>query len=135
MWPFGKGAESGKKKALVVDDDAVIRALIGDLLEAEGFEVLDAANGKDAVDIARARRPALIVMDINMPVMTGPQALDLIRHDPATKDIPVVIITAGQRGPAEQKAKAEGRPRLLFKPFNVNDLVSSVQEAMEGARS
>ena len=119
MWPFGKGAESGKKKALVVDDDAVIRALIGDLLEAEGFEVLDAANGKDAVEIARARRPALIVMDINMPVMTGPQALDLIRHDPATKDIPVVMCSSEDTMDSVDKCLTLGANDYVVKPFEM----------------
>ena len=118
MWPFDSKA-SGKKKALVVDDDAVIRALIGDLLEAEGFEVLDAANGKDAVEIARAQRPALIVMDINMPVMTGPEALDRMRRDPLTKDIPVVMCSSEDTMDSVDKCLTLGANDYIVKPFEM----------------
>ncbi|MEK7744911.1 MAG: response regulator [Elusimicrobiota bacterium] len=118
MWPFDSKA-SGKKKALVVDDDAVIRALIGDLLEAEGFEVLDAANGKDAVEIARAQRPALIVMDINMPVMTGPEALDRMRRDPLTKDIPVVMCSSEDTMDSVDKCLTLGANDYVVKPFEM----------------
>ena len=118
MWPFDPKT-SGKKKALVVDDDAAIRALIGDLLESEGFEVLDAANGKDAVEIARAHRPALIVMDINMPVMTGPEALDKMRHDPSTKDIPVIMCSSEDTMDSVDKCLTLGANDYVVKPFEM----------------
>jgi CheY-like chemotaxis protein len=78
---------------LVADDEKDIRTILRTKLEASGFRVIEAENGQDAIDKCRLERPALVVMDVRMPVMSGTEAVSRIKEDPSLKDIKIVFLS------------------------------------------
>jgi len=78
---------------LVADDDAKIRTILTTKLKAEGIRIVEAENGQDAIDKCRQERPDLIVMDVRMPVMSGTEAMSIIKEDPKLSGIPVVFLS------------------------------------------
>lgn len=108
---------------LVVDDDADIRGLIHVALEMEGYEVSLAKNGQEAVDRIAENRPDLVLLDLQMPVMSGQQVLEWLRT--AQVRIPVVFMSAGYRVSLE--AGTHGADAYLAKPFDLDDVVHTVQ--------
>ncbi len=114
------------KKILMADDDEVILKVAKFNLEKAGYEVVTAANGGDAVEMAKMEQPDLIILDIMMPVMDGYTALLKLKGYEETKDIPVIILTA-QEGEMYAKISLEmGVVEHLNKPFNPNELVEKV---------
>lgn len=81
------------KRVLIVDDDESVRLFVAGVMEAEGWEILEALNGQQAVDRAEAEKPDLIVLDVNMPVMDGFTAFRLLRESPFTGTIPIIMLT------------------------------------------
>ena len=82
-----------KKKVLIVDDEPNVRRLSRTIL-SKNFDVVEAEDGKQAIDIANAQQPDVILMDMMMPRMDGLTACHAIKKDPATKSIPVIMVTA-----------------------------------------
>lgn len=82
------------KKVLVVDDDESVRLFVAGIMEAEGWEAIEALNGQQALDKAESESPDLIVLDVNMPVMDGFTAFKLLRESPFTDKIPIIMLTA-----------------------------------------
>lgn len=121
------GVDSGAALVLVVDDDANIRQMIQWTLEDEGFPVETAADGQQAVEQARRRKPDLMILDINMPVMDG-YAVAAALHAAYGDDIPIITLTAA--GQVADKARAVGAVDYLSKPFEIDDLVHSVWRAL-----
>jgi two-component system alkaline phosphatase synthesis response regulator PhoP len=114
-------------KVLVVDDEEYIQHILNFSLGAEGFEVITAADGEEAVTIARSERPDIIVLDIMMPKMDGYEACKQIKGDPHTKDIPVILLTAKGRE-ADRKLGAEaGADDYVVKPFSPGRLIERVE--------
>lgn len=85
--------DSGKKTVLIVDDEDHVRSLLNRIL-SNSFNVIEALDGQQAVDIAQSEHPDAILMDIMMPKMNGDVACHIIKSDPATSDIPVIMLTA-----------------------------------------
>ena len=108
---------------LVVDDEVYIVGLIVDLLHDEGYIVRSALNGADALQIIAEQRPALILMDMYMPQMTGMMMLDHLRSQ-GISDIPVILMTASP-GAAEQFGTI-ANVDFLAKPFDIEELLVSV---------
>lgn len=108
-------------RVLVVDDERDLRDGIAEVLEEVGHEVVTAANGAEALDRARQFGPAVILLDLMMPVMNGWQFLDAQNHDDVLCRIPVVVVSAASRG-ASSPAVVEHLP----KPFSVPRLLSVV---------
>lgn len=107
---------------LVVDDDLAIRQAITMILESEDYEVATAADGVEALDRIAELRPAVVLLDLQMPVLTGWDVMTRLREEGAT--VPVVVMTAGYRAQAEAAAhKAAG---YLAKPFELDDVLSVV---------
>ena len=116
---------------LCADDDEDILSLVALRLERAGFEVVTAADGDQAVEHARARRPALAVLDVMMPKRTGYEVLAELRGDEVLREMKVILLSARvQEGDVEQGMKA-GADAYLAKPFKAQDLVSKVQELLE----
>ena len=109
---------------LVVEDDGAIRGSLHEILAGEGIPMRSTANGQEALDLIAAQgRPALILLDLMMPVMDGATFLEHQRADPALAEIPVVIMTASQRGElAHLRAAA-----LLRKPFTIHQLLEILE--------
>src|SRR6266550_126564 len=86
-------ASSEKCRVLVVDDDQKIRALLTELIECEGYEVVSAADGGNAWEIVQSFEPDLVISDVVMPVLDGVELCRLIKQDVRTADIPVILIS------------------------------------------
>ncbi|MBF0464915.1 MAG: response regulator [Nitrospirae bacterium] len=115
------------KNILVVDDQAHIRSLLKYELEAAGYNVREAADGIEAVNDARENRPDLIILDIMMPVMNGIDAAAVLKSNPATGDIPIIVLSILED---ENKGYRVGVDRYLKKPINVPALLSEVQSLL-----
>src|SRR5438105_7661079 len=114
-------------QVLVVDDDAAIRNLITEVLVEEGFAVADAANGREALDRIAAHLPGLVLLDLQMPVMSGWEALMALQvaHVP----VPVVLMSAGVR--VQQEAERQHAAGYLAKPFVLEELVAVVARFLQ----
>jgi CheY-like chemotaxis protein len=113
-----------KKIILLVDDSSMIRHVAGKILRELGHEVVIAQNGKEAYEMARMYKPALIIMDVEMPVMDGIQATACIKSDPAISHIPVLIFTSLGGEDDVKRAKDAGCQGILSKPIG-KDLMQS----------
>jgi len=119
-------------KVMAVDDASIMRRIIGRTVQEMGGEFLEAENGKQAIDVLAAHpgEVNLIFMDWNMPVMTGFEALQQIKSNPATKDIPIVMATT-EAGKADiLKAISAGASAYIVKPFQKETLVAKIKEIM-----
>ena len=115
---------------LCADDDEDILSLVSLRLRRAGFEVATAADGEQAVEIARSRRPVLAVLDVMMPKRTGYEVLAAVRADESLRGMKVILLSARvQEGDIAQGMDA-GADAYLAKPFKAQDLVSKVEELL-----
>jgi two-component system cell cycle response regulator DivK len=115
---------------LVVEDKETNRKLVRDVLGFRGYEVLEATTAEDGLAMARARKPDLILMDIQLPVMDGVTALRHLRADPATCNIPVVALTASAMPDEREKILSAGFDGYETKPIGVKRLEEVVREGL-----
>jgi len=114
-------------KILVVDDELFHAEMIKSLFENRvGCRVSSASNGLDAIDMMTEERPDLILMDLNMPQMNGYECCQIIKLDPALKDIPVIMLTASGDDVSRERAALAGCDDYLTKPVNMRDLLNKV---------
>jgi DNA-binding response OmpR family regulator len=109
---------------LVVDDDPAIRGLVADALKGEGYAVDLAANGREALDAMRVRRPATIILDLMMPVMDGFSFMEACHQERLCDDVPIVVISAVQD--AIDRIHEVPVHACIAKPFDLDDLVRTV---------
>jgi CheY-like chemotaxis protein len=109
---------------LVVDDDPAIRGLVGDALRGEGYAVDLAAHGREALEAMRVRRPAMVVLDLMMPVMDGFSFIEECHRERLCVDVPIVVISAVQD--ALRRITEVPVHACLAKPFDLDDLVRLV---------
>jgi len=116
---------------LVVDDMIDLRDAIAVLLEVEGYEVVDAANGREALKYLQtnAGRVAAIVLDLAMPVMDGWQFLNERRQDPSLSDIPTIVVTGVSD--AKRRQRELGDITVFGKPFHFDELIRELRRALE----
>jgi CheY-like chemotaxis protein len=114
-------------RVLVVDDEPFMIRLIQIVLERDGYKMVKAANGSEAVEAARRERPALIIMDGMMPKMDGLTALRLLKQDPTTEDIPVILLTANPNRFSREDAVSSGATVFLTKPFSPTQLLGEIR--------
>jgi CheY-like chemotaxis protein len=118
---------------LVVDDFEDNRAMYAVYLTYSGYEVIEAADGVEAVDLATGRLPDLIVMDLSLPLMDGWEATRRLKADPRTQHIPIVALTGHALAPHSRDAEKAGCDAFLSKPCLPEMLVEKVQELMRAA--
>jgi CheY-like chemotaxis protein len=118
-------------RILVADDEPHIRKLVTFTLKTKGYEVLEAADGGEALEAARTGAPDLILLDVMMPVMTGYDVLDRLKADPATADIPVIILSAKSQAAEVQEGLARGALEYISKPFTPKELAQRVADMLE----
>ncbi len=111
-------------RILIVDDDRGIRELLAELLGTEGYEVLQAANGAQAVELARAEQPDLILMDLMMPVLDGADAMTILKRDPRTCDSRIIAMSAGRN--LRHQVDDGLADSFLAKPFDLDRLLADV---------
>ena len=118
-------------RVLVVDDDAPIRLLCRVNLEAEGMEVIEAADGTDGLEKARSASPDVVLLDVMLPKLDGWRVAEALLEDPSTGEIPIVFLTAR----AELRDQARGRELggidYITKPFNPVELADVIRELLD----
>jgi two-component system alkaline phosphatase synthesis response regulator PhoP/two-component system response regulator VicR len=119
-----------EKHILAVDDERFIRRLVEVNLQRAGYRVTTAADGAEALEVARADRPDLIVLDVLMPRVDGFEALRRLKADPATAEIPVVMLTARAQDADLFKGYQYGADLYLTKPFNPVELLTFVNRIL-----
>jgi two-component system phosphate regulon response regulator PhoB len=115
---------SRKPLVLIADDDPDILLLLSVTLERDGWEVISAANGLRAHEVALERRPNLVVLDLMMPGIDGCEVARRLRADDATKDVPILIVTAFAEESQAARALEAGADAYMKKPFSPRDLLT-----------
>jgi CheY-like chemotaxis protein len=115
---------------LIADDQTDVVGLVRALLEWEGYTVIEASDGTDALVQARTRKPDLIVMDVRMPKMNGLEVLELLRADPALVNIPVVMLSVLTNYPEVRTALERGAVAYLAKPFELPEMARLVEHVL-----
>jgi CheY-like chemotaxis protein len=121
-----------QQRALVVEDDTVIRAVLVETLVDEGWEVREAIDGQTALECLEQWRPSVIVLDLAMPTMDGWAFRAEQRRRGVCTDVPLVIVSASRE--VEVRAHELEPFAVLLKPFDLNDLIRAVHEAAAEAR-
>ena len=113
---------------LIVEDDSRNLKLIRDLLQIRGYTTFEATNGKQGVDMARAKMPDLILMDIQMPLMDGFEAISILKADPVTKSITIIALTAFAMQGDREKCMEAGFNDYITKPLDTRAFMTKVKE-------
>ncbi|MBU3911202.1 MAG: response regulator [Candidatus Omnitrophica bacterium] len=116
------------RRVLIVDDEPELAKIVQVRLAADGYEVIRAENGQEALDKAESEKPELILLDVMMPKMHGLEALRRLKEKPETKDIPVVMLTAKDDKEAVSEASSLGAKDYITKPFNTEALLAAVKK-------
>jgi two-component system cell cycle response regulator DivK len=116
------------RRILVVEDQEDNRQILRDLLGSVGYEMDEAENGEQALAAVKARRPDLILMDIQLPVLDGYEATRRIKADPQLKSIPIIVVTSYALSGDEAKARASGCDAYVTKPYSPRQLLAKIKE-------
>ena len=116
------------RRILVIEDQEDNRRILRDLLTSAGYEVLEARTGEAGVLAAEAERPALILMDIQLPGLDGYEATRRIKANPALRPIPIIAVTSYALSGDEVKAREAGCDAYVTKPFSPRALLATVRE-------
>lgn len=119
-------------KVLICDNEAPLRALVRGALELGEYEILEAHDGDESVELARACEPDLIVLDMMMPGRTGLEVLTELRGEERFAATPVIMLTARAQAQDRNAAVAAGVSRFLPKPFSPLELASVVEDLLDG---
>ena len=114
------------KTILVVEDAPLNMKLIREILTYRGDTVFEAANGREGVDLAIEKKPDLILMDIQMPVMDGMEAAQIIKANPSTRHIPIVALTGYAMDGDKKRMHEAGCDGYLSKPFKIKELLLAI---------
>lgn len=125
------GPQQRRPRVLVVDDDAALRLLCATVLGLEGYEVIEAANGKEALDLARTAAPDVMLLDISMPLLDGFGVAAALREDRRTRELPFVFLT-GELDPQVIKQGGEvGAAGFFTKPFDPVAVAAYIRHIVE----
>lgn len=116
------------KRILVVEDQEDNRQILRDLLASAGFDMIEAWDGEAGLKSAAAERPDLILMDIQLPLLDGYEAMRRLKADPALSAIPIIAITSYALSGDEDKARAAGCDAYFAKPFSPRVLLAKIRE-------
>ncbi|MCC7486682.1 MAG: response regulator [Burkholderiales bacterium] len=119
---------------LIVEDNEKNLKLVRDVLQVKGYETVDAGTGEDGVRVAREKKPDLVLMDIQLPGMSGIDALKALRADPETAAIPVVAITASVMQTDRQQIVGAGFDGFIEKPVNLKNLLDTVSGTVKARK-
>lgn len=121
-------------RILVCDNEAVLRALVRDALATGDYDIVEARDGDESVEVAKASEPDLIVLDMMMPGRSGLEVLEELRAEPHFSETPVIMLTARAQAADRQAAADAGASHFLPKPFSPLALASLVEELLNGHR-
>ena len=123
--------EAGRKTVLIVEDNELNLKLFTDLLEARGYAVISTQDGMQALDLAREHLPDLILMDIQLPEVSGIDVTKWLKADDELKRIPVIAVTAFAMKGDEEKIRASGCEAYISKPISVNEFLKVVESFLD----
>ena len=123
------------KRILIADDKATSRELLRTVLERQGYAIIEAADGEEALQKARAEAPDLILLDLQMPRRTGYEVLSELRRDPRHTALPIIAITASAMQGDREKALAAGFTSYLTKPVALAQLRAQIQSLLSDGNS
>lgn len=121
---------SASKKILIVEDEPNVRNFVKVYLEFEGYQVVEAKNGKEGLDQVKAEQPDLVVTDIMMPEMDGVTFYKTLRQDEKTKNLPVIVLTVKDEFEDIKYAYLIGVDEYVTKPFDPQQLVRKIKEIL-----
>jgi len=119
---------------LVIEDNEQNRKLVRDVLTFKGYQIIEAETGEEGLRLARERSPDLVLMDIRLPGIDGIEALARLRAEPATRQIPVMAMTASVMTEDRRKIMEAGFDAYQGKPIKVKDFVRAVEQLLECRR-
>ena len=114
-------------KVLVVDDESFIINLLKNGLAEEGFDVITASNGFDAILAVEEHQPDVVITDIMMPRLTGLEFLRALKNNPATADVPVFLISAMDQAEMVQQGLKSGAVDYITKPFKISEIIGKIR--------
>lgn len=114
------------KRVLVVEDDLLNRMLLCDVLEARGFVVESVSDGAHAIDAARRFAPGLIIMDINLPNVSGLELITRMQADPTLREVPILAVTAYVGKEEERRIREAGAAEYISKPMSIEPFMAAV---------
>jgi two-component system cell cycle response regulator DivK len=115
----------------MIEDNPLNAKLVRDVLQVRGYEVAEATTAEEGLVLAHERRPALILMDVRLPGMDGITALRALKRDPATRDIPVIAVTASAMPIERKDILAAGFDGYQSKPLSVKHLLAEIQRLLD----
>jgi CheY-like chemotaxis protein len=115
---------------LIIDDEIHIRRLIAQMLELAGYQVIEATSGAEALRLIEETSPDVITCDISMPGMSGFEVLEAIKSQPATAEIPVIMLTAIGQEKDTARATALGADDYITKPFGTTQLIETIERQL-----
>jgi len=124
---FKRDARRSGKKILIVEDNELNMKLFHDLLDAHGYQTIQTRNGLDALKIAREQRPSLILMDIQLPEVSGLEVTKWLKEDDDLREIPVVAVTAFAMKGDEERIRQGGCEAYISKPISVAMFIDTVR--------
>ena len=116
---------------LIVEDNPKNLKLVRDTLQVKGYRTLEAGTGEEGVQLAREQHPALVLMDIQLPGISGIEAFRQLRTDTTTRGIPVIAVTASVMAQERQKVMAAGFDGFQGKPISVRELLETVRQVLD----
>ena len=116
---------------LIVEDNEKNRKLVRDILQFKGYQLLESETAEEGIQLARDKKPALILMDFHLPGMNGIEAFKVLRADPQTSSIPIIAVTASAMTEDRQKIIAAGFEGLQTKPINVKEFLETVAATLK----
>ena len=122
--------EKNETTLLLVEDTEDNRFMMRRLLEMEGYRVVEARNGEEAVKVAKDEKPALILMDLSLPIIDGLAATKLIRRIPEFKDVPIIAVSAHDTADFQQEALTAGCNSYITKPIDFGELENLITELL-----
>jgi len=120
-----------KKKVLIVEDNELNMKLFEDLLGAHGYDTIKTRDGGQVLEIARAQKPDLIIMDIQLPEVSGLEVTQWLKSDHELRAIPVIAVTAFAMKGDEDKIRQGGCEDYVSKPISITDFIKVVQKHLE----
>ena len=118
------------KRIMTVDDSPSVRQMVAFTLKQEGYEVVEAVDGKDALAKAAQSPPSMVITDLNMPNMDGIELIRQVRRQPAFKFIPIIMLTTESQAGKKSEGKAAGATGWIVKPFKPEQLVAVVKKVL-----
>ena len=123
-------ADGGAARILIVEDNPLSQKLFNDLLQAHGYVTLTTASGREAVDLAHSAAPDLILLDVQLPELSGIEVTRRLKADPSTRDIPIVVVTASSVPLVRREILDSGCDGFIEKPINIDSFLREVRRQL-----